>query len=62
MSRATKERPQLRIVADYISLDGNLVQIDPINTKLPDLCKVAMAEMISGQSHEIVIPKVVGSP
>lgn len=51
-----KERPKIRVVMHAMVLDGELVSIDPASTDLPDRCKLAMAEMITGRKHEFVKP------
>ncbi|MED2133164.1 hypothetical protein ABEZ21_04110 [Brevibacillus porteri] len=49
-----KKRPQLRIVAHYMMINGEKVAIDPAKTDLPDRCKLLMAEMITGQMFVLV--------
>lgn len=52
-----KQRPILRIVEHFMVIDGKLVEIDPIKTDLPDRCRVALAEMITGKKFELVEAK-----
>ncbi|MEB3103045.1 hypothetical protein [Ferviditalea candida] len=50
-----KRRQGIKIIADYMIVDGEVKQIDPFNTPgLADRCKLAWAEMITGVKHEIV--------
>jgi hypothetical protein len=49
-----KKRPQLRIVAHYMMINGEKVAIDPTKTDLPDRCNLLMTEMIIGQMCELV--------
>jgi hypothetical protein len=49
-----KQRPKLVIVANYMMINGEKVEIDPAETNLPDRCKLALAEMITGQKYELV--------
>ncbi|MCM3145351.1 hypothetical protein [Brevibacillus sp. MER 51] len=49
-----KKRPQLRIVAHYMMINGEKVAIDPTKTDLPERCKLAWAEMVTGEPHEYV--------
>jgi hypothetical protein len=37
-----------------MEIDGELVQIDPFKTNLPDRCKLAYAEMMTGIKHVLV--------
>lgn len=52
--KTNNNRPELRIVANYMMVDGEEVRIDPAQTNLPDRCKLAWAEISTGQPHEIV--------
>ena len=49
-----KQRPKLRIVTDYMMVDGERVEIDPHKTDLPGRCKLALAEMVTGQKWMLV--------
>ncbi|OMF06880.1 hypothetical protein BK127_30900 [Paenibacillus sp. FSL H7-0331] len=49
-----KKRPELKIVAEFMVIDGVLTKIDPFKTNLPDRCKLAWAEMITGKKHELI--------
>jgi len=54
MQKRQRERPQLKIVADYMMVNGEKVPIDPFKTNLPDRCKLALAEMMTGKKYELV--------
>jgi hypothetical protein len=54
MKRKRNKRPPLRIVAEYMMIDGKKIEIDPTQTDLPDRCKLALAEMMTGQKYELV--------
>lgn len=49
-----RKRPQLKVVGHYMMIDGKKTQIDPFKTNLPDRCKLALAEMVTGQKYELV--------
>lgn len=49
-----KKRPQLRIVAHYMMINGEKVAIDPTKTDLPERCKMLMAEMRTEQMCGLV--------
>lgn len=49
-----RQRPQLKVVAHYMMVDGEKVPIDPVKTNLPDRCKLALAETMTGQKYELV--------
>lgn len=49
-----KRRPELKVVGHYMIINGEKVKIDPLKTDLPDRCKLALAEMITGQKYELV--------
>lgn len=51
-----RKRPQLKVVAHYMVIDGEKVQINPYETDLPDRCKLALAEMATGHKYELVDP------
>ncbi|CAN7357273.1 hypothetical protein [Paenibacillus sp. LjRoot56] len=54
VKRKRNERPKLRIVADYMVIDGELKQIDPLKTDLPDRCMKVIAEVMTGCKCEMV--------
>lgn len=47
-----KERPEIVIIADYMMINGELVEIDPLKTDIPDRCKLIMAELLTGNKYE----------
>lgn len=50
-----KVYPKLKVVAHYtVTVNDELVPIDPYKTDLPDRCKLALAEMVTGLKHELV--------
>ncbi|RUS43590.1 hypothetical protein [Cohnella sp. AR92] len=49
-----RERPQIRIVAHFMKVNGVLVEIDPIKAGIPDRCKKVVAEIMSGKKYELV--------
>ncbi|BFH15017.1 hypothetical protein WJ0W_004568 [Paenibacillus melissococcoides] len=54
MGKQKGERIQLKVVAHYVLVDGDKrVEVDPATTNLPDRCKLALAEMITGQKYEL---------
>ncbi|ETK29928.1 hypothetical protein ERIC1_1c34870 [Paenibacillus larvae subsp. larvae DSM 25719] len=48
------KRPKLKIVAHYMVIDGKQTEIDPTKTNLPDRCKLAYAEMVTGKKLVLV--------
>lgn len=48
-----KHRPTLKVIAHYMIVDGQKVEIDPFQTDLPDRCKLALMEMVTGQRYEL---------
>jgi len=54
MGRSRKQAEPLRIVGHYRRVDGELISINPAETNLPDRCKLALAEMATGQPHQLV--------
>lgn len=46
------KRKKLKIVAHYMINDGDRVLIDPYKTDLPDRCKLAIAEISTGNNYE----------
>lgn len=55
--RQSHKRPQIKIVAEYMMINGEKVEIDPFKTDLPDRCKLALAEICTGQKFELVEDK-----
>ncbi len=51
---ALKKRKQLKVAGHYMIIDGKKTPIDPKETDLPDRCKLAWAEMVTGQKYELV--------
>lgn len=49
-----RKRPTLKVVAHYMMIDGEKTEIDPAKTDLPDRCKLVLAEMMTGQKHELL--------
>lgn len=49
-----RRQPRLKVVGHYMMIDGQKKQIDPLKTNLPDRCKLAWAEMVTGQKYELV--------
>jgi hypothetical protein len=49
-----RNRPKLKIVAQYMMVKGEKIEIDPIKTDLPDRCKLALAEMVTGHQYELI--------
>ncbi|KKX54440.1 hypothetical protein [Brevibacillus borstelensis] len=54
-----RKRPTIKIVAEYMMIDGKKVEIDPFQTDLPDRCKLAIAEMTTGQKYELAEAKLL---
>ncbi|EJW14264.1 hypothetical protein M5X00_30385 [Paenibacillus alvei] len=50
-----RKRVVLKVVAHYVMSEGKRIEIDPIATDLPDRCKVAIAEMVTGSRHKIEV-------
>ncbi|MNS38117.1 hypothetical protein D3C86_952520 [compost metagenome] len=48
------KRKTLKIVAHYMLHQGERVLIDPYKTDLPDRCKLAVAEVITGSKCDFV--------
>lgn len=46
-----KNRPVL-IFRDFMMVEGKKVELDLQKTDLADRCKLALAEMLSGQTYE----------
>lgn len=46
------KRPKLKIVAHFIVFEGKRIEIEPGKTDLPDRCKLALAEMVTGNKYE----------
>lgn len=50
-----KRQPEtFNIVAHYAIIDGERVEIDPLQTDLPDRCKLMLAELETGNKYELV--------
>lgn len=59
--RKRKPRPELKIVANYMMIDGELKEIDPFNTPgLPERCLMVLAEIMTGCKCELVDKKDTG--
>jgi hypothetical protein len=54
MNKQSRNRPKIKIVAHYMLIDGKEVEIDPYKTDLPDRCKLALAEMVTGRQCRLV--------
>ncbi|MFC8686372.1 hypothetical protein [Brevibacillus porteri] len=52
-----KERKKLKIVGHFMTDGVNKFEIDPTKGDLPDRCKLAWAEMMSGLPHELTTEK-----
>ena len=48
-----KEKKRLRIGKHYMMVGSEKVEIDPTKGDLPDRCKVAYAEMLTGDTYEL---------
>lgn len=46
----------MRIVSEYIVVDGEKREIDLSSTDLPLRCKLAWAEMVTGKRHVVANP------
>ena len=53
MGRPRKKMEPLRLGGHYARIGGEVVEIDPLATDLPIRCKLALAEMATGQPHRI---------
>ncbi|MCG6197242.1 hypothetical protein FOI68_20470 [Brevibacillus sp. LEMMJ03] len=49
-----RKRPQIKVVAHYMLIDGKEVEIDPFKTDLPDRCKLVLAEIATGRQLKLV--------
>ncbi|MEK3969497.1 hypothetical protein [Paenibacillus sp. FSL H7-0323] len=49
-----KETQKLRVRTHYMIINNEKVEIDPAKTDLPDRCKIAWAEMITGKKYSLV--------
>ncbi len=54
--RRKRARPKIEVVAHYMEINGELVEIDPAKTDLPDRCKLVIVEAITGQKCRLVDP------
>jgi len=43
-----RERKEIKIVGHYMMINGKKKEIDPLNTNLPDRCKLALVKMGRG--------------
>lgn len=55
--RKKQERPALRIIGHFMNIGGELVEIDPRKTGIPDRCKQVIAEVFTGNKYRIVPKK-----
>lgn len=53
MPRSRKQTEPLRLGGHYMTVNGSVVAIDPATTDLPLRCKLALAEMATGQPHRV---------
>lgn len=51
-----RNRPDIHIVAHYMLIDGQEVEIDPFKTDLPERCKLVLAELYTGTKCRLVDP------
>lgn len=49
-----RKRPKLKTVGRYMILNGEKVELDLTKTDLADRCKLALAEMMTGNKYELV--------
>jgi len=49
-----QKRPEIVIVGHYVVIGGEKRPFDPHHSNLPDRCKQAIAEMVSGKKYELV--------
>jgi hypothetical protein len=49
-----KKRPTIFTVKHYMIINGKKVEINPTETDLPDRCKLAIAEITTGQRYELM--------
>lgn len=49
-----RRNKELRVKEDCIIINGELVPIDLSKTDLPDRCKLALAEMVTGQKYRLL--------
>lgn len=42
-----RKRPNLRITGHYRIINGEIVEIDPFATDIPDRCKLILAEIMT---------------
>lgn len=52
--RKRNKRKQLKVVGDYMMINGEKVKINPFETDLPDRCKLLLAELETGHKYELV--------
>ena len=53
MPSTRKKREPLRLGGHYVMVDGEPLVINPLETSLPTRCKLALAEMATGQPHRV---------
>ena len=53
MGTSRKKREPLQIGGHYARVNGEVVSIDPLDTDLPIRCKLALAEIMTGQLHRV---------
>lgn len=49
-----RKRPKLRIGGHYRIINGEIVEIDPFVTDIPDRCKLILAEIMTGKKVTFV--------
>lgn len=49
-----RKRPKLKIVTHYMLIDGKKKIVNPMETNLPDRCKLALAEIVTGRKHKLI--------
>jgi hypothetical protein len=57
MPKGRKKQPEMKVAGHFMKINGELVEInpfDPAHTDLQDRCKLAWAEMTTGQPHVLV--------
>lgn len=51
---SNRKRPELIIVGHFVKVNGERKEIDPRKTDIADRCKLAIAEMLTGNQYELV--------
>jgi len=49
-----QKRPEIVVVGHYVVIGGEKRSFDLLHSNLPDRCKQAIAEMVSGKKYELV--------